>query len=64
MLTCTKHCGGFCRISLKLKVDESIGERPVVSLAPRAKENQVLTARFTAVLRVALFVISNLKEEE
>lgn len=49
---------------LKLKVDESIGERPVVSLAPRAKENQVLTARFTAVLRVALFVISNLKEEE
>ena len=45
---------------LKLKVDESIGERPVVSLAPRAKENQVLSARLTAVLRAALFITTNM----
>ena len=45
---------------LKLKVDESIGECPVVSLAPRAKENQVLSARLTAVLRAALFITTNM----
>ena len=45
---------------LKLKVDERIGECPVVSLAPRAKENQVLTARLTAVLRAALFITTNM----
>ncbi|PJI95858.1 hypothetical protein CLU85_0587 [Acidovorax sp. 69] len=45
---------------LKLKVDESIGECPVVSLAPRAKENQVVSARLTAVLRAALFITTNM----
>jgi len=49
---------------LQLKVDVRIGERPFVLLAPRAKQNQVLTARITAVLRATLFVTTNMYTKE
>ncbi len=47
---------------LMLKLDDRIGARPIVSLA-KEKQNLVLEARLTAVLRSTLYVTRFIKEE-